>query len=415
MSTIGDVAEQQKIAGSLLALSITTWPQLEALDEGLWQELVRHLRTQLLYCAEMEIALTQIRKMLLAQYKVLPRQGRALELLGSLGPFCDACEFVLHESAAESAIIAQLDPDRSVIEHLLIACYRPIHAEPLPIDEVQSLGSINDPISRQVQLMYEENPYPRWRDFDVARVLPDENAQRILVAGCGSGREPIMRAANSPRSSVIGIDLSRTSLAYGLMKAREYRVQNLKLLQLDILEVHLLKQQFDLITCVGALHHMGDPLAGLTALKGVLAPEGQLRLHVYSSRARRSILEAIELRKQCDALPTAQGIKEFRQKILALPKTASAKGVLAFTDFFSVSGARDLLFHVQEHNYSIRSLLNLVEQANLRIVNFVASEKAMARYRAAGNEDPLDMQAWATLEDVHPSLFGAMYRIHLRH
>ena len=47
---------------------------------------------------------------------------------------------------------------------------------------------------------------------------------------------------------------------------------------MDILEVVLLKEQFDIIECGGVLHHMNNPSQGLKALVDVLNNNGFLKL-----------------------------------------------------------------------------------------------------------------------------------------
>ena len=47
-------------------------------------------------------------------------------------------------------------------------------------------------------------------------------------------------------------------------------IDNVELIQMDILEVSLLEEQFDIILCSGVLHHMDDPSKGLKTLLGVL-------------------------------------------------------------------------------------------------------------------------------------------------
>src|SRR5206468_1252730 len=92
-----------------------------------------------------------------------------------------------------------------------------------------------------VREQYGSFPYPRWDSIAPQRLLRDWEAQecsretegalrgtqpRILVAGCGTGRDVAMLAAVFPDAQITAIDLSRTSLAYAAMKAREYGFTN---------------------------------------------------------------------------------------------------------------------------------------------------------------------------------------------
>ena len=51
---------------------------------------------------------------------------------------------------------------------------------------------------------------------------------------------------------------------------------------MDILEVNLLREKFDIIECSGVLHHMDDPSKGLQALLAILKKNGFLKLGLYS-------------------------------------------------------------------------------------------------------------------------------------
>jgi tRNA (mo5U34)-methyltransferase len=56
----------------------------------------------------------------------------------------------------------------------------------------------------------------------------------------------------------------------------EYRV-------LDALDVAELGERFDVVLCFGMLHRVSDPVAVLSALAGVLEPDGEIILETYGS------------------------------------------------------------------------------------------------------------------------------------
>ena len=58
---------------------------------------------------------------------------------------------------------------------------------------------------------------------------------------------------------------------------------------MDILEVELLKEQYDIIESSGVLHHMNDPSQGLKKLLGSLKKDGFLKLGLYSELARKDM------------------------------------------------------------------------------------------------------------------------------
>jgi SAM-dependent methyltransferase len=49
--------------------------------------------------------------------------------------------------------------------------------------------------------------------------------------------------------------------------------------------------KFDFVNCIGVLHHLASPLAGLQSLNTVLKPDGGMNLMVYGELGRRGIYD----------------------------------------------------------------------------------------------------------------------------
>lgn len=158
---------------------------------------------------------------------------------------------------------------------------------------------------------------------------------------------------------------------------------------------------------------MAEPLRGLLALKAVLKPGGTIKLYLYSKAARLGTLEAVKLREARGLPPTVDAIRAFRQEILALPDDHPAKGVTQGRDFFSISGTRDLLFHVQEHHFTIPMVAELIEKSGLRLREFGKSKKPESRFKEMGFTDPTDLSAWQKVEERYPGTFSNMYKFTL--
>ena len=113
---------------------------------------------------------------------------------------------------------------------------------------------------------------------------------KVLIAGCGTGAQVLV--ANRYRNAKItAIDLSSSSLAYAIRKAREYGMKNVTFKKMDLLNIGELDQHFDIIECTGVLHHMENPKAGLSKLINQLIPGGYIKLALYSGVARKTIAE----------------------------------------------------------------------------------------------------------------------------
>ena len=175
---------------------------------------------------------------------------------------------------------------------------------------IKSFDNIVDNVSKKVREQYEENPYPRWRytyknlSSGFLTHLNNEikpnrfeynnefNNPNVLVAGCGTGQHIAIIADKYLNSKILGIDLSLASLAYAKRKVEELGHKNVEFLHADILQLKNLKRKFNIIECVGTLHHMKDPVAGLRVLLNLLETNGFLKLGLYSEIARQNITKA---------------------------------------------------------------------------------------------------------------------------
>ncbi|AQR73963.1 bifunctional 2-polyprenyl-6-hydroxyphenol methylase/3-demethylubiquinol 3-O-methyltransferase UbiG [Sphingomonas sp. LM7] len=281
-------------------------------------------------------------------------------------------------------------------------------------------------LSADVQRQYEEHPYPRWQaapasrrtDFrqlletlpGIDRAALPQAPLTVLIAGCGTGYEAIDIARMDPSLSVTAIDLSRPSLAFARRQADELGAVNIAFHHGDILALDRLGATFDVANSTGVLHHMADPDAGLASIARVLRPGGVLRLALYSHRARAPVRAAHALIAERGWQPDADGIRAFRAYILSLPDDHPLAVLRQSDDFYSLSGCRDLAFHVHERHYRFPEVSALVVRAGLRLVGFDASPDAIARFHQAHgpSASPLDLALWEAVEAEHPFLFAGM-------
>jgi SAM-dependent methyltransferase len=233
------------------------------------------------------------------------------------------------------------------------------------------------------------------------------------VAGAGTGQHPIQVALRHPEAEILAVDLSRTSLAYGERMTERLGVRNARFAQADILALGALDERFALIESAGVLHHLADPLAGWAVLRRLLRPDGLMLIGLYSERARQNVVAAREL-VAADGLPaTPAGIQQARRRFLDLPADHPAASVTRLWDFYSQSGFRDLVMHVQEHRFTVPELATALEALDLGFLGFVLPPAVMASFRARfpapGAE--LDLACWDRFEAHEPGTFVAMYHL----
>ena len=189
-------------------------------------------------------------------------------------------------------------------------------------------------------------------------------------------------------------------------------VDTIDFVQGDILDLND-QGPFDVIVSTGVIHHMDRPEAGLQALAGVLAPTGVMRLGLYSERARALVRLAHEEIARLGLTASADDIRAFRRHVLDLPKAAPLAELAESEDFWSLSGCRDLLFHVREHRYTPPQLGELLASAGLTLIAFEAPPEAEQRFSQmfGAEADRLDLSLWDRLERDHPDLFAGMYHL----
>ncbi len=273
-------------------------------------------------------------------------------------------------------------------------------------------------VSDAVRAQYEANPYPRWRappapeqrsvgELLAALGAPQLGPLEVLVAGCGTGFEPIDLARTDPSLRVTALDLSAASLAHGQRVARALGVA-VRFIQGDILDVAALGRDFAMVSSTGVLHHMADPAAGLTALAGVTRPGGVLRIALYSERARAWVREAHRAIAEHGFAATPEGIRAFRRHVLALPAGDPLARLAESDDFYTLSGCRDLAFHAHEHWYRLPEIGAILAVAGLELLRIETPPGAPFP------ADPLDLAGWDAIEARHPHLFAGMIHLWIR-
>lgn len=284
---------------------------------------------------------------------------------------------------------------------------------------IPQLTPIHDNVSRAVEQMYMENPYPAWTatnyggDPFFLHLDPDPAKRiQVLVAGCGTGIHPTMVALNGENLQVLAIDLSRRSIAYGLRKVQEMGLTNIDFAQADILELGQINRKFDYIESAGVLHHLRDPEKGLRVLLGLLKSHGCLRLGLYSEVARKAMVAGRDYVAAKNLGSTPDAIRNFRRYVFDRPKGDPLKKLLEIGDFYSISTCRDLVFHIQETRYTMQSLKKLLDDNDLEFHGFFLEIPKMSEFkkRHPNQMDLKNMDLWEQFEYDFPDTFSNMYQ-----
>lgn len=338
-----------------------------------------------------------------------------------------ACYFPLNKSKKISAKLINYKSNNSLFNDLIkMQIIEPLKEEELK-KTIKSIGIISDPVSKKVKSQYEENPYPRWRNssqipttnflsllnYDIRPnkiTLPNkfENPE-ILIAGCGTGVQ-LKTIISRENSNILAFDLSLSSLAYAKRKIQEIAAQNVDFLHGDILNLNKLNKKFDIIECMGVLHHMESPIKGLKILKDLLKPDGVLKLGLYSEIARKHIVKLRKIARDRKFKNNVIGIRKFRE-IIKNHENSVLKKVLISNDFYSTSNVRDLIFHVKEHRFSILEISKILEENDLEFLGFTFPEaKQKYSQKFVDDKKNISLENWDKFENENPDSFRAMYQ-----
>jgi tetratricopeptide (TPR) repeat protein len=316
-------------------------------------------------------------------------------------------------------------PLKAVLRHCLA---EPLEETALARD-IPSLETIEDTVSQAVRDQYEQHPYPRWlslprpvpvsllgmlrRKFPHA-ALPAflDGPIEVLVAGCGTGRQPIATALSLAQAHVLAVDLSRASLAYAKRMALRLGAANVSFLHADLLALGALGRKFPLVEAVGVLHHMKDPMAGWGVLRRLLRPGGFMRIGLYSALARAEVITARQRIAALGLEPTAHDIRAFRSRVLFGHEALRLPHLSESRDMFDLNGCRDLLFHASEHRFSLPDVRDMLVALELEFLGFeFTNDNVRVHYRATNPDDPTmtDLTRWARFEKRHTDAFSGMY------
>ena len=159
-----------------------------------------------------------------------------------------------------------------------------------------------------------------------------EEKINILIAGCGTGLQILMRKSYI-NEEITAVDFSSTSIAFAQRKVNEHKMNNVKFLQMDILNLGKINKKFNIIICTGVLHHMKHPTLGLKVLLEILKPKGFLKLGLYSNLGRQDVIKERSHIKRTSLFADEESIRVFRRNVMS-NQFKSINSISKRPDFF---------------------------------------------------------------------------------
>jgi SAM-dependent methyltransferase len=254
-------------------------------------------------------------------------------------------------------------------------------------------------INQAVAALYDTYPFPpdpladdeppgynwRWQwtaaySFCTGQKPPTQDI-RILDAGCGTGSGTDYLIHLNPEAEIVAIDLSEKALEVAKERCNRSGViakhaKSVEFHNLKLEEATTLPGEFDFINCVGVLHHLPEPQAGIQALASKLEPGGLLHIFVYAELGRWEISlmqKAIALFQGNKRGDYRDGVQVGREIFAHLPE--NNRILKQERERWSLENHRDEAFadmyvHPQEIDYNIETLFDLIDASGLEFVGF---------------------------------------------
>jgi SAM-dependent methyltransferase len=378
-----------------------------------------------------------------AQDEIAARDSLEVDLAGLVAGSVEAApglvKLLLYRPARElpiaawgADVVARLRPKAlaALVAPMIVA-----HQEEGRIAEgIKSFNSIEDETSKRVAGQYEKSPYPRWSSLntqappvrldEIGRVFGTEISERlragpfdVLVAGSGTGHHAAQIAvAYGHNARILGVDLSRASLAYAQRMAAHYGLANLTFAQADLLDAKAIGQTFDVVECIGVLHHMADPFAGWRSVLGLLKPGGLMFVGLYSAEARKALAE---LRRSADYPGPGcsdDAARAYRATLFGRDMEDGSTPLHLSQDFYTLSDFRDLVLHESEIQLTLEEISRFLNAEDLEFRGFNLDPQTLNRFSRVFPDDALPgtLANWTTFERANPRTFEGMYNFWCR-
>ena len=140
-----------------------------------------------------------------------------------------------------------------------------------------------------------------------------------------------------------------------------------------------------------------------------------MKVGLYSEIARQHIVEARREIMKKEYTSSPGDIRRYREEVikLGLDSNSEVIKVLGLRDFYSLSTCRDLLFHVQEHRFTLPQIEEALSDLGLKFLGFEL-EKSGIRNEFSElypEKDALaSLPLWQQFELKNPNTFMGMYQ-----
>ena len=155
---------------------------------------------------------------------------------------------------------------------------------------------------------------------------------------------------------------------------------------------------------------MKNPLRGWKILTSCLNNDSLMLIGLYSEKARQHITYIKDKIDKLRLHSSYSNIVKFRKDLIE-HNNDKWNDIKSSPDFYTLSGVRDLLFHVQEHRFTISKIKKNLDKLGLFFLGFddkLVIENFMKIYNK--KSDLYDLDKWQEYENYNPRIFASMYQ-----
>lgn len=208
------------------------------------------------------------------------------------------------------------------------------------------------------------------------RKIINTEGKVILDAGCGTGYKSLVLALANPGAKIVGIDLSEESVKLAEQRLQYHGVADAEFYALKIEDLPALNLEFDYINADEVLYLLPDAIAGLQAMKSVLAPDGIIRTNLHSANGRAAMFRAQAAFRAMGLMNETPGeleIEIVRETMEALQDEIWLK-VFAWNAYHRKDDGWILANHLLlgDKGCSVPELFALLRAADLEFISMVA-------------------------------------------
>ena len=217
----------------------------------------------------------------------------------------------------------------------------------------------------------------------------------ILDAGCGTGNTIVSLASKFPEINFYGVDNSKESLNVATNTAGSKNLGNVFLKKANLMNKLPHKIKFDIIYCLGVLHHTANMAKVLSNLHLALNDNGELYLWIYAKHGRyKHTLNMRLLNILLNTKPKVTDEVSFAEDYLSSIKTESPLDDLLGSDasdpvirnvFQNKVWIADQFLNPNEILIDMEELIALTSECNFKISKVLGMSKEAEKYFSSAN------------------------------